>query len=277
MKYAILMPNFGAGGDASFLVDLAREAEGAGWDAFFLWDHLQWPGIEPCVDPWVALGAMAVVMQRIRVGTMVTPVPRRDIAKLARETISVDRLSGGRLILGIGLGWHTIPEWSGFGHETELKTRGAMLNEALEVLFALWSGEAVDHSGRFYEVHCDGFGPPLQKPRISVWAGATWPSVRPLRRAAMLDGVMPIAKNASQGQRLTPEDVGEIRTLMTGHTNLPQDYAFAIGDATQGPNDTEMPRSFASAGVNWWVESCRSLLQEPDKLVERVKCGPARI
>ena len=130
MKSAIYVPNFGLGGDARTLADLASLAEQNDWDAMFIWDHLQWPNSEPCVDPWVALTAMAMQTERIAIGPMVTALPRRDIAKLARETISVDRLSAGRLKLGVGLGWQAVPEYKDFGHEQSLRTRAEMLEKA---------------------------------------------------------------------------------------------------------------------------------------------------
>jgi alkanesulfonate monooxygenase SsuD/methylene tetrahydromethanopterin reductase-like flavin-dependent oxidoreductase (luciferase family) len=115
MKYAFYVPNFGYCGEAAVMAELAAESEASGWDGFFIWDHIQFPGMEPAVDPWVALTAIAISTEKIKIGPMVTPLPRRDIAELARETVSVDRLSGGRLILGVGLGWKVLPEWSGFG------------------------------------------------------------------------------------------------------------------------------------------------------------------
>src|SRR5947208_17025602 len=99
MKFGVSMPN---AGDPAVLVDLAVEVERAGWDGYFLWDHVQMrPSLPLTHDPWVLLGAMAVRTERIRLGTMVTPVPRRRPWKLAKEIATVDHLSGGRMILGV--------------------------------------------------------------------------------------------------------------------------------------------------------------------------------
>jgi alkanesulfonate monooxygenase SsuD/methylene tetrahydromethanopterin reductase-like flavin-dependent oxidoreductase (luciferase family) len=141
VRHGVVLPNFDLFGEATVMVELARLAEASGWDGFFIWDHLEWPGSEPAVDPWVALGAVAVSTERIRLGTMITPLPRRDVAKLARETVSVDRLSAGRFVLSVGLGWEGIPEWGAFGHERDRRVRGEMLDEGLEVLTALWTGD----------------------------------------------------------------------------------------------------------------------------------------
>src|SRR5919202_2507053 len=194
MRYGVTVPNFGECCDPRTLADIAREAEAAGWDGFFLWDHVQLMPT-PTVDPWVALTAIALATRRIRIGPMVTPVPRRRPIKLARETVSLDHLSDGRLILGVGIGggpW----EWDYFGEESDLRTRGAMLDEALELLTRIWTGQPVLHEGRFYRVRGD-FGPgrpevnptpllprPRQSPRIPIWVAGTWPKKPPFRRAA---------------------------------------------------------------------------------------------
>ena len=141
MKYAINIINFGDCGDAMTLAELARTAEVAGWDGLFVWDHIAWDGrVMPMVDPWVALTAIATSTNRIRIGAMVTPLPRRRPWKFARETVSLDYLSSGRMIVGVGIG-DALAEFKNLGEEADLKTRGAMLDEGLQVVNGLWSGE----------------------------------------------------------------------------------------------------------------------------------------
>ncbi|MFN2108650.1 MAG: LLM class flavin-dependent oxidoreductase, partial [Anaerolineae bacterium] len=148
MQYGIYLPNFGPYGDARVLAGLARDAENAGWDGFFLWDHMAGHAL-PFVDPWVALTAVALNTQRLRIGTTVTPLPRRRPWKIARETVSLDHLSGGRLTLGVGIGLGQA-EWNDLGEESDLKKRGKMLDEALDVLVGLWSGEPFSYAGQYY-------------------------------------------------------------------------------------------------------------------------------
>src|SRR5205085_11755955 len=134
------------------LVSLAEEAESSGWDGFSLWDVMLFSEEEnySISDPWVVLGAIAARTQRLRLGTMVTPLTRRRPWKIARETVSVDHISSGRLVLGVGLGDE--PDFSNFGEEADLKVRAQQLDEALDLLNQFWSAEVVNHEGRFYTV-----------------------------------------------------------------------------------------------------------------------------
>src|SRR5437867_2328127 len=227
MQYGITLPNFGDFFDPRLLAQLAREAEQAGWDGFFIWDHvLLFP--TPTVDPWVALAAIALATERIRIGPLVTPLPRRRPTKLARETVSIDHLSNGRLVLGVGIGagpW----EWDYLGEESDLKARGDMLDEGLELLTRLWSGEPVLHDGRFYRFRGD-LGPnqpeiaptpflptPVQSPRIPIWVGGTWPRKPPFRRAARWDGVVPLIDGKAFGEYMTPDEVREVVGYIRQH------------------------------------------------------------
>jgi alkanesulfonate monooxygenase SsuD/methylene tetrahydromethanopterin reductase-like flavin-dependent oxidoreductase (luciferase family) len=161
--------------------ELAARAERQGWDGFFVWDHVAYaPPVRALADPWVTLAAIAMVTERLTIGPLVTPLPRRRIHQLARETTTLDRLSGGRLVLGVGIGSNRTGEFDPerFGEEGEPRERARLLDEGLERLTAYWAGE---------------FEPrPVQQPRIPVWVASVWPNRRPLRRAARWDGVFPI-------------------------------------------------------------------------------------
>src|SRR5689334_9455775 len=153
MYYGINLPPFAEFGDARVLADLAVEAEIAGWDGFFIWDHMVFdPTWHPIVDPWVGLAAVAMRTTRIRLGTMLTPLPRRRPWKLARETVALDRLSEGRLILGVGIGDPVQWEFGFFGEPTDAKQRASMLDEGLQVLTGLWSGALFSFSGEHYQL-----------------------------------------------------------------------------------------------------------------------------
>src|SRR5919112_2957643 len=151
MRYGVSVPCFGSGLDAALVADWAAAAESAGWDGFFLWDHLFAfaPGPVDVVDPWIALTAAACATERIRLGTLVTPLPRRRPIVVARQSVTLDRLSRGRLILGVGTGGGPY-EWDYCGEQTDAARRGDMLDEHLELLERLWTGEPVHHEGRYY-------------------------------------------------------------------------------------------------------------------------------
>jgi len=168
MHFALNLPHFGPHADARLLADLARQAEDTGWDGFFIWDHVAMPEAAPVVDPWVALTSCAMRTSRIRLGTMVTPLPRRRPWKLARETASLDQLSGGRLTLGAGTGLFE-QEFGDLGEESDPKARGDMLDEALEVLTGLWSGKPFSHEGRHYRLRDAHFLPPPSNSRASPY------------------------------------------------------------------------------------------------------------
>jgi alkanesulfonate monooxygenase SsuD/methylene tetrahydromethanopterin reductase-like flavin-dependent oxidoreductase (luciferase family) len=165
--------------DPRLLADLAKSADLNGWDGVFLWDHVNYrPPVQALADVWVALSAIASVTQTIRIGPMVTPLPRRRVQKVARETATLDLLSGGRLTFGVGIGSVTTNELAPFGEVVDARERARLLDERLERLMSFWGGE---------------FQPtPVQKPRIPVWVAGRWPRRRPLQRAARWDGFFPI-------------------------------------------------------------------------------------
>jgi alkanesulfonate monooxygenase SsuD/methylene tetrahydromethanopterin reductase-like flavin-dependent oxidoreductase (luciferase family) len=189
MRYAIGFPIAGPlGGDPRSVAELAWIAEQAGWDAILLEDYLVHhiaPGQIAVSDPWIALAAAAVKTTRIKLGLMVVALPRRRPWKVARAAVSLDYLSGGRMILGVGIGDINDHGFARVGEETDAKTRGVMLDEALKVITGLWSGQPFSYQGRFYKLKDLTFLPvPLQQPRIPIWIGGAWPHRAPVRRAA---------------------------------------------------------------------------------------------
>ncbi len=272
MHFGMLTPNFGEFGEARALAELAREAEEHGWDGIFLWDHIQFPGFEPCADPWVALGAMAMATEQVRLGTLVTPVARRNIAKLAREVVTLDRLSGGRAVLGVGLGFAAIPEWGDFGDEADPRIRGEMLDEGLELLAALMSGEAVKHHGPHYQVETNGFAPSIQRPRVPIWVAGQWPGTKPFRRAARWDGVVPMSKRAMEGHMVEPAELSAL-------TDYVADYRSDSGvfeSVHLGASDGPPVEAFADAGATWWI-ACAAPGDSVEGVRARLRAGPDRV
>lgn len=254
MRYGIDVPNFGDWANPRTLAELAREAEEAGWDGFFLWDHLQAFPAAPFADPWVALAAMAQNTQRIRLGTLVTPLPRRRPWKLARETVSVDQLSGGRLILGVGIGVNHWREYSAFGEPADDALHGAMLDEGLEVLAGLWSGEPFSFQGQHYQVQDAHFlPPPVQQPRIPIWVAGIWPNKRPFRRAARWDGVFPLLHD----KPLLPDDIRALLAYVRQQRASAEPFdVVAVGWAYEQGKEAgdALLAEYAAAGATWWLE-----------------------
>ena len=268
MKYAINIINFGDCGDAATLAELARTAEDVGWDGFFVWDHIAWDGrIMPMVDPWVALTAIATSTNRIRIGAMVTPLPRRRPWKFARETVSLDYLSSGRMIVGVGIG-DALAEFKNLGEVADLKTRGAMLDEGLQVVNGLWSGKPFSFVGEHYTVKDAQFLPAtLQQPRIPIWVGGKWPNRAPFRRAAQWDGVFPIFSGTDPESY--PAQIREMILFVLDHRESDDPFDVTVQGTTPG-NDlmraADVATEYAEAGVTWWQEAINE--RRPD-LIER--------
>ena len=254
MKFGIYLPNFGAYGDARVLTKLAEEAENSGWDGFFLWDHIAGWTL-PMVDPWVALAAIAVTTQRIRIGTTVTPLPRRRPWKLAREAVSIDHLSGGRLTLSVGIGGGEA-EWAHLGEEPDLKKRGGMLDEALSVLVGLWRGEPFSYAGQYYHLENAHFLPkPLQQPAIPIWVGGNWPNKAPFRRAAKWDGVFPLFPVWDNEEELA--QLADMVRYLRKHRKREEPIDIVCMGVTadaESKESVDLVEQRAALGATWWLE-----------------------
>ncbi len=261
LKNAIYLPNFGPFGDARTIADLARDAESAGWDGFFLWDHIaahnDAGGSLPCTDPWLALTAAAMQTTSIMLGTTVTPLPRRRPHKLARETVTLDRLSSGRLILSVGSGGGQL-EWDHLGEETDPRSRGHMLDEGLDILAGLWSGEPFQFDGEHYHIEQAQFlPPPFQQPRIPVWVGGDWPNKRPFRRMARWDGMFPLFD--VHGPEREPVFAEAVAFVQAERERLGLNEPFDVIKMGMSPGDDPAEaaariNSAAKAGATWWLE-----------------------
>ena len=254
MEHGIFLPNFGPFFDPRVVADLAAQAEETGWDGFFIWDHILFDAKSsfPVVDPWVALAAAAMQTTRIRLGTLMTPLARRRPWKVARESVSIDHLSGGRLIFGAGLGFPPVDEFGLFGENQDDLVRAAKLDEALRLLDSLWSGKEVSFRGEEYQVGPVTFRPqPLQEPRIPVWIAAWWPHKAPLRRAAQWDGVFP---ERVGGDMPTPDDIADLLAYIKQFRTGSGSYDVVVnGYASQLAAKGGLA-AYADAGVTWWLE-----------------------
>jgi alkanesulfonate monooxygenase SsuD/methylene tetrahydromethanopterin reductase-like flavin-dependent oxidoreductase (luciferase family) len=273
MRFGVHLANFGpVGGDVNLIARLARDAEKARWDGFFLWDHILGdPGWrEPMVDPWIALAAAAAGTRRIRIGPLVTALPRRRPWHLARETASLDHLSGGRLILGVGLGNPPEAEYEHFGEDPDARRRARRLDEGLAILAGLWSGEPFAFHGREHRIRETVFLPtPIQRPRPPIWVAAHWPRRAPVRRAARWDGVFP---EHPDGRRLSPNELAELLDEVRAHRDPVLPFDAVIAGQTRELGSTELAE-YAAAGATWWLDGIMPNVPL-DEVEERIAAGP---
>ena len=267
MRNAVYLPPFGTFGDVNLMLDLALEVEGAGWDGFFVWDHILFEDDVPFVDPWIALSGIAMATDRLVLGPLVTPIPRRRPWKVAREAVTLDHLSGGRLVLGVGLGIDFWREFQAFGGEAASDAeRAGLLDDGIEILLRLWSGEHVSYAGERSSIDSVRFLPrPLQQPRIPIWSAALAPLRQgPARRAARCDGVMPFGPQ----RPLSPDDVRGIVAEIMRHRVVDSPFDVCV----HGPRD--QAAEFEAAGVTWYCESFGPD-QPIDDVRRRIALGPA--
>lgn len=267
MRFGLCVANSGTYSDPRATVRIARAAETSGWDGLFLWDHLAFVWGPPAADPWVTLAAVATATERIRIGTAVTPVPRRRPHVLAQTVATLDVLSGGRVVFGAGLGGVN-SEFERFGEPAEPAIRAEMLDEGLAVLRALWSGEEVRHRGRHYTVDGVTLAPLPVQERLPIWIGGNaGPS---LRRAARWDGW--IADSfGPRGLKLSPDDVA--RSLDVIRAARQSEAPFAV--ASLGESDKGDSHAYAHAGVQWWLENVNDGRGSLQQMLELVGAGPS--
>ena len=278
MRFGIDFPTSGEYSDPGLLAELARDAEKAGWEGCFIWDHIRVGDAQPVADAWIALTAMAAATARIRLGPLVTPLFRRHPWKVARETVTLDHLSGGRLILGIGLGSDAFGEISAFDGPLDHHVRAEMLDEGLAILTGLWSGTPFSFSGKHYRVSPVQFLPtPLQSPGIPIWIAGTWPHKAPFRRAARYDGAVPVTGDFNT--HLQPADTAELFEFVRRSRANGTHFDIVQFGTTHEDSEREHDkvRAYAQAGATWWVESVDPAIQSLSDVRGRVRLGPPRI
>jgi alkanesulfonate monooxygenase SsuD/methylene tetrahydromethanopterin reductase-like flavin-dependent oxidoreductase (luciferase family) len=265
VRRGIFLPPFDDFARPDRLVELALLAERSGWDGIFLWDHLLYSEpVEEILDPYICLAAMAAATTTIQLGPMVTPLIRRRPAVVARQAVTLDLLSNGRLVLGFGIGDDGGKgELSRFGEETDAASRGRSFDEGLNVLTGLLAGEAVFHQGENYRADGVTFRPVAERAGgIPIWLAARWPNRAPIRRAARFQGVVII-------QMTEPADVATLRRqLLDAGADL--DHFDIVVNAQLGDD----PRPWAKAGVSWLLTQFGPYNLDVDEVTAIVSSGP---
>jgi alkanesulfonate monooxygenase SsuD/methylene tetrahydromethanopterin reductase-like flavin-dependent oxidoreductase (luciferase family) len=250
MRYGLYVAPFRELADVRALAAVSAQAEASGWDGIFVWDHVMtYDGLD-IADPWIALTAVALATERVRLGAMVTPLARRRPWDVARQVAVLDRLSGGRMVFGAGLGGDSRRELTAFGEERNPRARAALLDEALDVVLQLWTGAPVSSAGPAFALDEAQVRPkPSQQPRPPVWLGCVWPHRRPLVRAARYDGVFPVRHDESLGGaelRAILETVGVHRAAGAG--------PFDLVVVNHERPDADRLAELSAAGATWWLQ-----------------------
>lgn len=288
MRYAANFPNGGPWSDPRTLGELAHLAEEAGWDGVFVEDYIVWQGHQdmPTYDPWIALAAIALCTKRVRLGTMVTALPRRRPWKVAREAVTLDHLSNGRVTLGVGIGDTSVfirdSSLTHLGEATDSKVRAEMLDESLDILAGLWSGKPFSYDGKYYHIKEITFLPtPVQKPRIPIWIGGGWPLKGPVERAARWDGSClykhPVPRHPDY---CTPEDIRALKAFVDARRPAGAPFDIAADGTGSHENEQEeraLIRALAEAGATWCVQYIAPQTGGLDQVRSVVKRGPLRI
>jgi alkanesulfonate monooxygenase SsuD/methylene tetrahydromethanopterin reductase-like flavin-dependent oxidoreductase (luciferase family) len=266
MRFGFVVP----WGDAADVGDLAAVAEASGWDGIFVWEGIYG------VDAWVALAVAATRTSRIRLGTMLTPLSRRKPWELAGQVATVDRLSGGRVILTVGLG-AIDSGFAEFGEETDRKVRAELLDEGLDVMRALWTGKPVTYEGRHYRLRPSEFpsiGHTVQRPHPTIWCVGALGRAKPMRRALALDGLVPqVVGDEGAGQAT----ITQLRAAMDDIRAATADRNYDV--VIEGSDQEHSPAAWAAAGATWWLESMWSAIGEADPVRaahDRLRAGPPR-
>jgi alkanesulfonate monooxygenase SsuD/methylene tetrahydromethanopterin reductase-like flavin-dependent oxidoreductase (luciferase family) len=243
LKFGLSFPN---AGPADRLVAAGQAAEASGWDAVFFWDHIQLVRAMnlDLHDPWVLLGALAQTTSRVRLGAIVTPLPRRRPWKFAREVITLDHLSHGRVIVGAGLGFPPDSDFAVFGDEADERIRGAQLDEALTLAAALWSGEDVAFHGEHFQADARFSPVPVQRPHPPVWIACSWPKRAGVVRARRWQGIVPIS---AEGEPLSPAAIAELVAAL-GPVSDGFDVVAALAPGHSAAD-------YERAGATWLIES----------------------
>ncbi len=276
LRCAVGLPNVGEYGDPRLLVDLACQAEDSGWDGVFIWGHVAYRERGWAVaDPHTTVAAIAARTSRVRLGVLVTALARRRPWQFARETATLDLLSEGRLVVGVGLGSQGQEEFAVFGEDPDPRRRHELIDEGLEIVCGLWSGQPFAYDGRHYRVAESQFVPsPIQRPRPPIWIAGRWPTRRSFRRAARFDGVFPTFEGVGHSEQPTPE---ELRTVVEYTRSHRAGDATAFDVVVEGQStseDHDRIGAYQEVGLTWWIEKLGWFRGPLDFTRRRIAQGP---
>jgi alkanesulfonate monooxygenase SsuD/methylene tetrahydromethanopterin reductase-like flavin-dependent oxidoreductase (luciferase family) len=277
-NFGIYIANYGITNDPQDYIELAILSENIGWDGFFLWDHVFFSSnkTQPFLDPWILLSAIAVKTKRIKLGTTVTPLARRRPWIVAKEVSTLDHLSKGRIILGVGLGAES--DFSNFGENTDPLIRSKKLDESLQILNGLWANKPFTFKGKYFNIkEVDFFPKPFQE-KIPIWVGGNWPNKKPFQRAAQYDGVFPL--KAGSDDALSPNEYSEIIKYIKQRRSSVDSYDIIkpfISTGLKKEDDWSFKTNFLNIGITWFVELIYPGRDSLDNIKKIISRGPPRV
>jgi hypothetical protein len=283
MRHALNLPIMNEFSNPQLLGELARDAETAGWDGVFVWDILLFdPQTMPAVtDPWIALAAIAMSTQSVKIGPMVATLARRRPWKVAREVVALDHLSGGRLVLGVGLGQSGSGDFAQFGESSDPKLRASRLDEALDIVAGLCSGEPFAYQGQHFQIQETVFRPRPIQAQIPIWIAGWWPNKAPMRRAARWDGAYPAEVNATDSSlEVIPSSPATVRTILDfihQHRTKTTPFDMVISRSLWHDDPgaaRELVAQFAEAGATWIIQDVLPWEISPEQARELIRQGP---
>jgi alkanesulfonate monooxygenase SsuD/methylene tetrahydromethanopterin reductase-like flavin-dependent oxidoreductase (luciferase family) len=266
MRRGLTLPIFDQLADPAVLASLATDAEAAGWNGVFVWDHVDYrKPVTRVTDPWISLAAIAAATSTVVFGPMVTPLARRRPQIVARQIVALDHLSSGRAVLGVGLGLDSSGgEFVRFGEEIDVARRAAMYDEALVLVHALLSGDPVDHDGAHFRIRETTFLPRPVQERLPIWVATRWPNLRPLDRAARHDGVFVVD--------LALGDLPPVLARLSERRAQGLE-GFEVVVQSDGTDD---PDAWHEAGATWWLAAFDQFSVTPTevrRVIERLAPG----
>jgi len=278
MNFGFIIP----AGTSKEIVKLASEAEDAGWDGVFYYDDIYTDGRTEMSAAWPIMAAIAMTTKRIRFGSLLTAIGRRRPWEVARESVTVDHLSNGRLILPTGLGWVGDGAYTKAGMPSERRVRAEMLDEGLEILDGLWSGRPFRYTGKYNQLKTMTFLPrPVQRPRIPIWVVGAWPRPKSMCRVLKYDGLIPVIKKAdgSHEEEIPPEKIREMKEFVESNRmvggRMRREFDI-IKDGVTPSNEKkakEIVTPYAESGATWWTETMWGVRRISD-VRNRIRAGP---
>lgn len=280
IKFGFIIPN----GSSKQILTLASEAEKAGWDGVFYYDDIYTDKKTEMSAAWPIMAAIAVTTKKIKFGSLLTAIGRRRPWEVARESVTVDQLSGGRLVIPTGLGWVGDGAYAKAGMESDRKIRAELLDEGLDIIDGLWSGKPFRYSGKHNQIKAMTFVPrPVQKPRIPIWVVGAWKRPKSMARVLKYDGLIPVIKKPDGSHDVvTAEKIREMKEFVFQNRKILRNRRKEFDIIKDGMTPTnqrkgrEIVAPFAEAGATWWMETMWGTRRH-QKVLERISAGPPEL